>query len=395
MKENGRDNAAYRRSVIAILSVFGACNCLGSIDGALGKIADYLAVDPTTALYVGSIPAITTMLASMTLGMAAGSRIRYRHMTWIGSVLLLAGGLIPVVVRSFALLLVFRGIFGFGAGALLSIENPLATILITDDARRARILGYGTSVGFGCQMVLQLIGGVLADVQWNYVFLTHLLLLVPVLLLLRYTPDIPLAEAGPKEEKRSGVRVPVPAVLICIMMGINGIMICPLLLGSAFYVGAITDSAKVAAVIAVMFSLGNMLGGMVYPEIHKRLGDWGYPVYLMIMASGIFISASAKTIPVMAFGFLFGGTGNACQIPAVMFKIGQICNREQLGKASSFMIMMMYLGMFLCSSWESAVGKITGDYLYMPLYLGSGVIALFAVVFLVLAIRSSGKKTAS
>ena len=76
MKENGRDNAAYRRSVIAILSVFGACNCLGSIDGALGKIADYLAVDPTTALYVGSIPAITTMLASMTLGMAAGSRIR-------------------------------------------------------------------------------------------------------------------------------------------------------------------------------------------------------------------------------------------------------------------------------------------------------------------------------
>ncbi|MBQ6622507.1 MAG: MFS transporter [Mogibacterium sp.] len=390
----------YRNSIIAVLCVFASCNCMGAVDGALGKIAEALNVSPTTALYCGSVPAIMTMVASLTIGMQAGSRIRYRTMTVIGGVCMLVGGIVPTVIHSFALLLVFRGLFGFGAGALLSIENPLATILLEEEGLRARILGYGTSVGFAFQMLMQFLGGVLADVRWNYVFLVHILLFVPIVLALRYTPDIPLigkqdAQAEGEtasSEGGSGAFIPLVVILICVMMGINGVLICPLLLGSAFYVGAISDSATLAGLIAVMYSLGNMIGGLIYPHIHKRLGDWGYTVYLLVMAGGLFISASARTIPTIAFGFIFGGVGNACQIPAIMFKIGQLCDRVQLGRASSLMVMMMYLGMFGCSAWEALVGKLTGDFLYMPLYIGSGIIAFFALIFLAAAIRSAKKE---
>lgn len=57
---------------ISVLSVFAFGNCMGAVDGALSKIADALNVEHTLALYVGSIPALTSMASSLLLGVIAG-----------------------------------------------------------------------------------------------------------------------------------------------------------------------------------------------------------------------------------------------------------------------------------------------------------------------------------
>lgn len=49
----------------------------------------------------------------------------------------------------------------------------------------------------------------------------------------------------------------------------------------------------------------------------------------------------------------------------------------------ALMTVSLNLGAFLCSSWDSLIGRITGDTLYMPLYIGAAIFAVLSVVLLI------------
>ena len=81
---------------------------------------------------------------------------------------------------------------------------------------------------------------------------------------------LPVIELDPVPEKQSSKSaLPLNAILLCIIMGIVGLNVAPLLFGSAFYAAAINDSAAVAAVIAMMFSIGCMAGGLLFPGSYR------------------------------------------------------------------------------------------------------------------------------
>lgn len=262
---------------ISVLSVFAFGNCMGAVDGALSKIADALNVEHTLALYVGSIPALTSMASSLLLGVIAGKKLPYKITSVFCAALMIAAGVIPVLAENFATILITRCFFGLGLGGMMSLQNPIATKLIPVESR-ASVLGIGTCVAFTFQCILQLVGGVLADVQWNLVFLTHLILLIPLAVMIIFLPKMELD--APEEKQQEKAKLPKAALLMCGVIGIVTLNLAPLLFGSAFYVAAISDSATVAAVIAMLFSIGCMTGGLVYPQFYKRLKAKSFSAFL-------------------------------------------------------------------------------------------------------------------
>ncbi|MGN0659041.1 MAG: hypothetical protein ACI4LA_05490 [Emergencia sp.] len=251
-------------------------------------------------------------------------------------------------------------------------------------------LGAGTCVAFGSQCVLQLAGGILADVRWNLVFLTYLLLIIPLVFIVIFLPEMECETAGPRKEKASGL--PVSAVVMCIILGIVWLNIAPLLFGSAFYTAPISDSATVAAVIAMLFSIGCMSGGLLCPLLYKKLKKYSFSVFLAAAAAGLVISARAGSIAVLGAGFFIGGVGQSCMQAGIMIFLGSVCTPSQLGKASALMTVSLNLGAFLCSSWGSLIGFFTGDTLYALLYVGT---VIFLVIAAVLLLKSPfGKKEA-
>lgn len=365
---------------ISVLSVFAFGNCMGAIDGALSKIADALNVEHTIALYVGSIPALTSMFSSLLLGIVAGKKLPYKITVTVCAALMIVAGVIPFMAQNFATILVTRCFFGLGLGGMMSLQNPIATKLIPED-RRASILGLGTCTAFTFQCILQLVGGVLADVRWNLVFFTHLILLIPLAALILFLPKIKLDPPETKQEGKS--KLPATAILMCIAIGVVTMNLAPLLFGSAFYVAAISDSATVAAIIAMLFSIGCMTGGLIYPALYRRLKKQSFTVFLVIGAAGLVISASARTIPVLGIGFFIGGISFASMQAGLMMLLGLICPPERVGFASALMMVFVNLGGFLCSSWEMLIGIITGDSLYAPLFVGAVIFILLAIILLV------------
>lgn len=365
---------------ISVLSVFAFGNCMGAVDGALSKIADALNVEHTLALYVGSIPALTSMASSLLLGVIAGKKLPYKITSVFCAALMIAAGVIPVLAENFATILITRCFFGLGLGGMMSLQNPIATKLIPVESR-ASVLGIGTCVAFTFQCVLQLVGGVLADVQWNLVFLTHLILLIPLAVMIIFLPKMELD--APEEKQQEKAKLPKAALLMCGVIGIVTLNLAPLLFGSAFYVAAISDSATVAAVIAMLFSIGCMTGGLVYPQFYKRLKAKSFSAFLVIGAVGLVISASAHSIPVLGVGFFIGGISFASMQAGLMMLLGLICAPERVGFASALMMVFVNLGGFLCSSWEMVIGIITGDSLYAPLFVGAVIFVALAVILFI------------
>ena len=365
---------------ISVLSVFAFGNCMGAVDGALSKIADALNVEHTLALSVGSIPALTSMASSLLLGVIAGKKLPYKITSVFCAALMIAAGVIPVLAENFATILITRCFFGLGLGGMMSLQNPIATKLIPVESR-ASVLGIGTCVAFTFQCILQLVGGVLADVQWNLVFLTHLILLIPLAVLIIFLPKMELD--APEEKQQEKAKLPKAALLMCGVIGIVTLNLAPLLFGSAFYVAAISDSATVAAVIAMLFSIGCMTGGLVYPQFYKRLKAKSFSAFLVIGAVGLVISASAHSIPVLGVGFFIGGISFASMQAGLMMLLGLICAPERVGFASALMMVFVNLGGFLCSSWEMVIGIITGDSLYAPLFVGAVIFVALAVILFI------------
>lgn len=363
--------------VLSVLSVFAFGNCMGAIDGALSKIADALNVEHTVAIYAGSIPALTSMFSGLLLGIFAGKKLPYKITAVVCAALMIIAGVVPFLAENFAMILVTRCFFGLGLGGMMSLQNPIATKLIPVE-RRATILGLGTCTAFTFQCILQLVGGVLADVRWNLVFFTHLILLIPLAVLILFLPD--MEPEAPEAKQTEKAKLPLPAILMCIVVGVVTLNLAPLLFGSAFYVAALSDSATVAAIIAMLFSIGCMLGGLLYPKLYKWLKDKSFSAFLVIGAMGLIISASATTIPVLGIGFLIGGISFASMQAGLMLLLGLICPPERVGFASALMMVFVNLGGFLCSSWEMVIGLITGDSLYAPLFVGAVIFVLLAVV---------------
>lgn len=372
----------YLLSFTTIMSIFCMGQIPGSIDAAISLIAEEFHLSSTTGLYVTTISALASVIFSMLVGMFAGKRIGYRKLIYFCAITEMLGCLLPFLVNNFGLILVLRALFGIGFGGMMSLENTITTILIPKE-KRASVLGFGTFFGFGANCLLQFLGGVLADIHWNYVFLNHLLLLIPFAIVLFLCPDIDsLAKAEqPAEENTEKEPMPKNVFAMWCMMGIMGITIAPLLIGCSFLSTEIHPSAAIAGVVAVFFSVGCMLGGLCYPHVFKYLRRHSLPLFLLVTATGYVGCALARNIPLLCIMIFIGGMGFSMSQASAMMILGLAASPSQLAMVSASMMALFNLGMFLSSPFDALVGKITGDSLYLPLYIGAALLVLFAVVF--------------
>lgn len=367
---------------LTVMAIFSMGQIAGSIDAAIAAIGAHFGLSEATTMYVSSVAAIASVIFGLVVGMLVGKKVKYKTIALFAGICVLVGGLVPFFVRNYALLLVFRAIYGIGFGGMMSLQNTFANLTLPKE-KQASALGLGMFVGYGTNCVLQFIGGPLADIQWNYVFLNTLLLVIPFVILLVCCPDIPSDAArnhtnGTKKEKAAGS--PVVAAM-CIMMALVGLFVAPLLIGCSFLSTAINPSATVAGVVAVCFSVGCMVGGLVYPKLSKVFGRYCFSCFLIIAAIGLIGSAFANNIPLLCVTIFLGGAGFSTTQAGAMMVTGASVSKSAVAMASSLIMACFNLGMFLCSPIQAVIDSAIGNGLKMLLYTGTVVFVAGAVVF--------------
>ncbi len=362
---------------IAVLAIFSMSQTLGAVDSSLADMAAAFHISFSTALYCSTVASLVAVFSCMLAGVVVGRRLSYRTVALASAILLVVGGVLPMLAGRFAVLLVFRGVFGLGIGGMMSLQTSTATTMVEENAR-SKILGIGTACAFAMTGILQYVGGVLAREHWNRVFLTHLLLLIPLALIVICMPKGKDEALAGKEKKKAHPR-PL-AIIICLMWGICSVVIAPLLIGCSFLSSAITPSTVIAGIVAACFTLGNMIGGLLFPFLYKLTKRRSLPTALVIAAVGMFGCTAARVIPLLCISMLIAGIGMANLCSSIMIVLGLISDPESISLVSSLLMASQCIFTFLSSSWATIIGNITGDALYTPIRIGVLIYLIFAVI---------------
>ena len=361
----------------SVIAVFAIGQSIGAVDGAIAIIAEALHIPQSTAMYCSTIGTLVSVFASLAVGMFAGKRVGYRAVAVVSGFLLVGGGVLPFLASDFVGVCLCRAVFGIGLGGMLAVQNPVAVALVHDEQARARVLGRGTFVAFAFNCVEDVVGGVLADIGWNYAFLTYALLVLPYLYYVITLPSIPLVPAAPE-----GERGPFPKFVFGLfaMVLLCGLSITPLLVGCSFLSSNIVASGTVAGVAALAFSVGCMFGGLMFPRVYHAVGRRCMTAFCLLAAVGLLGCALTRNIVVLFVFLIVSGCGFSSVQASVMMVIGLRCDERMVSLASGFVMGALNLGTFLCTNWMDFIGQVTGDPLYTTVFISAGVYAFFAVV---------------
>lgn len=156
---------------------------------------DYANYSQSIVTMVLTIPNLTVMLGLL-LAPVLVKKFPIKHLIVVGLVIFIVASVIPAWCENFYLLLFFRALSGVGCGMVLPLQ---ATFLAAyPEKERATLMGLSATVGCIVAALVVSVSGVIAAINWRYVFYLYLINIVALILAIIFIPkNIEMAEQAP------------------------------------------------------------------------------------------------------------------------------------------------------------------------------------------------------
>jgi predicted MFS family arabinose efflux permease len=221
----------------------------------------------------------------------------------IAIALIIAGGVMPLFISRFYLLVLSRLTVGLGLGLL----NPVSASLITENyegEEKKKLIGGRTAIASLGAVLLSLLGGFLARYGWRYIVLSYITgipIILMVLLFLREGKRGAAAETG-----KPAVASPANKANTARLWYVTGLIFLFNLFGSVF-VSNISmmvhqrgwgDASLVATLMAI-FQFSCFMGGILFSRIIHVLKSWAMAAGIALSALSFLLLATAGHIAIV------------------------------------------------------------------------------------------------
>ncbi|AVK64289.1 MFS transporter [Lactobacillus sp. CBA3606] len=277
----------------------------------------------------------------------------------LGLFLYLIGGLMPVLISNYVIIILARFIMGCGIG----LFNPFSVSLMYNfyqDQELADMLGYQNTAqnlgnaGFGLLLSLLVLAG------WKTVFTGYLIALIPLLLfglLVKIpTPKVTVKATRPKQTTNGHVLV--LAGLMLIIFGL--FMMMTIKLASFVTTQQLTTPAMASTILAVM-GAASMIASAIFGKLSHYLGNYMLPVALIGIAMGFLIVATANSVTLIFVGVIIAGGFFGWVFPQGFLRVAQIAPAHSENLSTSIMLMGINLGAFLSPTLVNGAANLLGN----------------------------------
>ena len=145
----------------------------------------YPTLSESTVTLVLTIPNLT-VIAGLVLAPILVKKFSIKYLILIGMTLFTVGNAMCAWVDSFYLMLCFRAVSGVGSGLVVPLQNTF--IASYPEEERATLLGLNNVTGALIVAPLAVISGIVATINWRYVFHLYWVNLVVILLVAIFLP---------------------------------------------------------------------------------------------------------------------------------------------------------------------------------------------------------------
>ena len=149
-----------------------------------------------------TIPNLTVMIG-LILAPVLVKKFPIKHLIIAGMGIFIVASVLPAWCENFYLLLFFRALSGVGCGMVLPLQ---ATFLAAyPEKERATLMGLSATVGCIVAAAIVSVSGVIAAINWRYVFYLYLINVIALVLAVIFIPKhIEMTEQGAVESVSEG-----------------------------------------------------------------------------------------------------------------------------------------------------------------------------------------------
>ncbi|UWG96280.1 MFS transporter [Dehalobacter sp. DCM] len=357
---------------------------------ALASIqASFPNVDPTIVQQIIALPTMLMVVSSIFCGRLCAA-IGYRKSAYIAIVLALLGGVMPAIMHSsIGIILFWRAVFGLGYGLVFALCISSINVLWSGKEQKMMI-GLETFIGAACAMGYSYLSGVLAGINWVYVFWSYLIVVPFAIVIIAFLPEPPkekLAVPLVKEDKVKGgfgnfywmfiILAAISVIFTAAFMN-NVAMV---IMGNG--IGQPHDIGFAMTFFSLLFSIG----GLLYVPLRKVIGRFMIPVLLVIFGiDTIMMTRTLNLSTFVALTAIYGALFSLLNCEYNVLSGTTVKSRARIGDGVSLYIagqgVGQFVGPFVCAGLAGLLGFTGPNYQLLvsgPVMLAAGIVLCIIV----------------
>ncbi|WP_073270520.1 MFS transporter [Alkalibacter saccharofermentans] len=332
---------------LAILAVSSLLMISMTASAILADIsAHYPHVDQSIIQMVLTLPALMGMTFALLSGPIT-TKISKKNLVIFGLISAFAGG-------SMALLFGTISIYVLHASSLLigvaqGINSTMSMALIADyfsGNERSTLMGLQSAFVNGGSMVILLVSGFLAGIQWNYSYLIYLILVPVMAIVIKNLPgDSPVHDEHPSKPRDGKLNSVVFFTSIAMFAFASLMFVFQTNISIFIRDNGLGDASTAGMVNSVMTGTG-ALTGIFYGRIRGFLKSMIMPVAVCATGLGMLLVYAIGSLPSVFMAGIMVGFGLSSTIPTAMFNVSSAVSPVKSATAIALTNGFMNIGMF-------------------------------------------------
>lgn len=344
----------------------------------------------STVVLIATLPLLMKIFFSPIAGKILTSPKVDAKMLALGCyALFTVGGILPFFFDdSFTFILFSRVLVGISIGLLSPVGAALAVRFFEDQAERDKVMGLGSMAMNGGAILFLALGGWLADISWQILFLGHLIGVAMIIVTLFCFPSSYGVKAEASQDNPSEkARLPRIAYVVLGLSTFLAIFTYPLIYNTSHVVDALgLGTATQAAFVTTMYTVGGVAGGFFFARLTKLLGRFLTPLAVLCGSAGLFLFAIGSTLTILTIGSFIVGIGYGSYWPDFLAMVGKASHPSIAPFALSLIFPAFCIGSFVSPYVFSWLGQFNSALSY-PYYVSAASYGLVGLGLLITRLK--------
>ena len=386
--------------IIGVLSVFLLGEAQFVMNPALSALASkYPDIPFSSITYLATIPSLIAVPMGLISGFLIKKGMKYRTQIIAAAAIVVISGVIPYWITSFTGWIICRILFGIGFGVCVPMSGTLAQRSFQGEMA-AKVQGWGATAQNLGGVVLQMLSGIVAARNVDYVWLVHLILVIPLVLVALTVPEPEQAaeNVSNESESRSAERKPLPIKvwIVSIGYGLLFMFMYPFLTSiSVILANEGIGTSTLAGTINSAYTVGGMIAGVAFIFIYKGLGKWCMPLmYLLIGVDLICVFLVKSPVLFIALAVIAGiivfilWSGHITEFGATV-------SPENMAMASGIFVGLTNLFCFFSSPLVGVIERTINTNPRTPLMVGGIGCLILGAIYVISAVTKKSATSTS
>lgn len=379
------------RNLILKIALLSTCLVSASLNAVTGLVPEMAAAFPTVSLsaieLIATVPSLIQMVGVLGEQLLAKG-LGHKGAMLLGLLFCAVGGIIPLFLPRFPVILVTRCFFGTGCGLLMS---SLLTLIVAffDGRTRSTMIGLNGGISGIGSALSTFAAGQLLTFGWNMSFAVYFLGFAVLALVMLFVPKVQAAAPAESAGKKTG-KLPLG------LWGLGALMFVSVMLATMYVIKASTliteygyGTAKEGSLAITILSLGSFAAGLTYGSLRVRLKKHTLTLAFAICAAGFLLGGFADSLALVWAGAFLLGYGYLIFMPYLQDQASR--SYGAYGEsATNLVLVFQSVGAFVTPWLGNLFGLASGD-LKVQFFMTAACFILLTAVSVWLTVKSAAQ----